>query len=133
MLLGRTAATIRQDIVRLCECTPGTQRENAERKILHLPVIAERDFPREFPSLASVAANYKRILFFMSYFPTRYKKLISLSFFGQCRFISIVLDKSSGHLIYILFKYRNTNRKKETIYIIKNFEHLCIEISNSLK
>lgn len=69
--------------------------ENAKWKISHHPVIAERDFPCEFPSfVASVAANYKRILFSMSHFPTRYKKLISLS--EQFRFISIVLGKSSG-------------------------------------
>lgn len=76
--------------------------ENTEWKILYLPMIAERDFPREFPRfVASVAANYKRILFFISHFPTGYKKLISLN--GQFRFMSIVLYKSSGYIVHICY------------------------------
>lgn len=112
MLLGRTAAGSNQDIVRFRKCTPGMQRKREmENVAFSFPAIAERDFPRESPSfVASVAANYKRILFFMSHLPTRYKKLISLS--GQFRFISIVLGKSSGTSCMHVACYLNRDMMK---------------------
>jgi len=108
MLLGRTAATIRQDIVRFRECAPANTTKMPGTENFAPPrVIAERDFPREFPSfVASVAANYERIFSF-SCLISRHgcKKLVSLimSFFEQFRLACIAFGKSSGHLVYTLY------------------------------
>lgn len=110
--------------------------ENVERKILHLPIIliAKRDFPREFPSfVASVATNYKRILFFMSHFSVWYKKLIFPELFRtiSSHIVYIVLGKSLGYLVicYLNIAIWTWRAKIYTTWKILDIREVSISIN----
>jgi len=100
MLLGRTAATIRQDIVRFSRMRAREHNENSRNgKFCTSPCDCRARFSTWISKLRRKCRGklWKDSLFFMSHFPAQCKKLVSLimSFFGQFRLVSIVFGTFS--------------------------------------